>query len=60
MAIRKRPSKGLLAGLYELLNLEGYLSEEEILSWVEEQDLTPLQIVPLVDAKHIFPMWNGI
>ena len=54
VAIRKRPSKGLLAGLYELPNLEGYLSEEEILSWVEEQDLTPLQIVPLVDAKHIF------
>ena len=53
-AIRKRPEKGLLAGLYELPNLEGYLSEEEILSWVEEQDLTPLQIVPLVDAKHIF------
>ena len=54
VAIRKRSSKGLLAGLYELPNLEGYLSEEEILSWVEEQDLTPLQIVPLVDAKHIF------
>lgn len=54
VAIRKRPSKGLLAGLYELPNLEGYRSEEEILSWVEKQDLTPLQIVPLVDAKHIF------
>lgn len=54
MAIRKRPAKGLLAGMYELPNLEGYLSEEEILAWVENQDLIPLQIVPLIDAKHIF------
>ena len=54
VAIRKRPAKGLLAGMYELPNLEGYLSEEEILSWVENQDLIPLQIVPLIDAKHIF------
>lgn len=60
VAIRKRPAKGLLAGMYELPNLEGYLSEEEILSWVENQDLIPLQIVPLIDAKHIFHMWNGI
>lgn len=44
VAIRKRPAKGLLAGMYELPNLEGYLSEEEILSWVENQDLIPLQI----------------
>ena len=42
MAIRKRPAKGLLAGMYELPNLEGYLSEEEILAWVENQDLIPL------------------
>ena len=54
MAIRKRPAKGLLAGMYELPNLEGYLSEKEILASVENQDLIPLQIVPLIDAKHIF------
>ena len=54
VAIRKRPGKGLLAGMYELPNLEGYLSEEEILSWVKNQDLIPIQIVPLIDAKHIF------
>ena len=60
VAIRKRPAKGLLAGMYELPNLEGYLSEEEILAWVENQDLIPLQIVPLIDAKHsFFHMWNG-
>ena len=30
-AIRRRPSRGLLAGLYELPNLKGHLSEEEVL-----------------------------
>lgn len=54
VAIRKRPSKGLLAGLYELPNLEGYCSEEEVLSWVKEQELTPMRILPLAEAKHIF------
>lgn len=54
VAIRKRPSRGLLAGLYELPNLEGYCSEEEVLSWVKEQELTPMRILPLADARHIF------
>ena len=35
-AIHKRPSKGLLAGLYELPNQEGYLNREEILSYIKK------------------------
>ncbi|MBS6195393.1 MAG: A/G-specific adenine glycosylase [Clostridiales bacterium] len=54
VAVRKRPSKGLLAGLYELPNLEGHLAEEQILEWVKEHQLVPLRIQPLDDAKHIF------
>lgn len=34
-AIRKRPAKGLLAGLYELPNLSGWLSQDEVLDWLE-------------------------
>ena len=30
-AIRRRPPRGLLAGLYELPNLKGHLSEEKVL-----------------------------
>ena len=30
LALHKRPAKGLLAGLYELPNTEGYLKENEI------------------------------
>lgn len=53
-AIRKRPQKGLLAGLFELPNTEGHLSEREALSYVKELQLDALHIEALPDAKHIF------
>lgn len=54
VAIRKRPKKGLLAGLYELPNIEDTLSEEEVLKLVKTYDLKPLFIRRLEEAKHIF------
>lgn len=54
VAIRKRGSKGLLAGLYELPNVEGHLDEKGALDLVESMDLMPLRIRPLGEAKHIF------
>ena len=53
-AIRKRPPKGLLAGLYELPNTEGYLNREEALEYVKELGAEPLYIEELPDARHIF------
>ena len=54
VAICKRPKKGLLAGLYELPNVEGHLSQEEALLYVKERSLSPLRIQKLPEAKHIF------
>ncbi len=54
IAIRKRPAKGLLAGLYELPNLLGSLSQDEALQKVKEMELSPIRIQKLEDAKHIF------
>ena len=54
IAIRKRPKKGLLAGLYEFLNVEGHLSEDKVLELVKSYDLAPLFIQKLEDSKHIF------
>lgn len=54
VAIRKRPAKGLLAGLYELPNVEGRLSTDEVLVRVKEQGFVPLRIEKLTEAKHIF------
>lgn len=54
VAIRKRPKKGLLAGLYELPNVEGELTAEEVFSYSKKIGLLPLRIQPLGKAKHIF------
>lgn len=54
VAIQKRPVKGLLAGLYEFPNLEGHLTEDEVLDFVTDKQLMPLHIKPLQEAKHIF------
>ncbi len=53
-AIRRRPEKGLLAGLYELPNVEGTLTLEEVLEKVKELKLEPLFIKELETSKHIF------
>lgn len=54
VAVRKRPNKGLLAGLYELPNIEGELSQDEVLALVKQMHLEPIRIQKLEDAKHIF------
>lgn len=54
VAIHKRPEKGLLAGLYELPNVEGELQQEEVLSLVKEMNFRPIHIRKLEAAKHVF------
>lgn len=50
----KRPSKGLLAGMYEFPVMEGYVTEQEIIAYLKQQGLETIWIKPLEDAKHIF------
>lgn len=54
IAIRKRPAKGLLAGLYELPNVEGHLTRKEAENYCRSIGLMPVRIKKLPDAKHIF------
>ena len=54
VAIRKRPEKGLLAGLYELPNVEGRYSQDEIVHLVKDMQLSPIRVQKLENAKHIF------
>lgn len=54
VAIKKRPAKGLLAGLYELPNVEGHLTEDEAIQYSKQIGLSPLRIQKLEDGKHIF------
>ncbi len=53
-ALRRRPAKGLLAGLFELPNLEGHRSPDEVLAYVKSEGLSPIRIQHLPSAKHIF------
>ncbi len=66
--VRKRPAKGLLAGLYEFPNALGWLDEQEIKAQVrellatevmkteDERSIADIQwdIMPAGDATHIF------
>lgn len=54
LALHKRGKKGLLAGLYELPNAEGHLSEQEAIDYIKNQGYMPIRIQPVCDAKHIF------
>ena len=54
VAIRKRPGQGLLAGMYEFPNLEGHLSQDEVVEYSKSIGLTPVRVKKLGNAKHIF------
>lgn len=54
VAIRRRPEKGLLAGMYELPSLSGHCSLEEVTDYLAKNGIKALRIQPLKDAKHIF------
>ena len=54
IAIRKRPAKGLLAGLYEFPNVEGKLSMDEVTEYSKKIGLMPVRVQELPEAKHIF------
>ncbi|WP_122641754.1 A/G-specific adenine glycosylase [Luxibacter massiliensis] len=53
-AIKKRPETGLLAGLYELPNLEGHLNRKQILEYCRSIGLFPIHIHKAGEAKHVF------
>ena len=61
--VRKRPEKGLLAGLYEFPNVLGWLGEEEIKTQVcvllepdsaQKNGIENATVVPAGEATHIF------
>ena len=54
LAIEKRPDKGLLAGMYQLPNLNGHLSADEITAALREWGMEPDEPQYIKDAKHVF------
>ncbi len=53
-ATRKRPDKGLLAGMYEFPWVEGIRTKEEVISIVKEMGYAPVYVRELERGKHIF------
>ena len=53
-ALHKRPGKGLLAGLFELPNIEGHLNETEVIEHLRSLGFEPLRVQRIENAKHIF------
>ena len=42
-AVRKRPARGLLAGMYEFPNVEGHLTREEVIGYGKKLGLAPIR-----------------
>ncbi|MBP3918238.1 MAG: A/G-specific adenine glycosylase [Clostridia bacterium] len=53
-AIRRRPEKGLLAGLWEFPSADGFLTKEEARAWILDRGFTVVKMQTLCPAKHIF------
>ena len=54
LAVRKRESRGLLAGLWELPNVEGKLDAEQALCYVEDAGCEPAELLKSVERVHVF------
>ena len=60
--LHRRAPKGLLAGLYEFPNPDGFLTEKEVLRFCADLGLHVKSIHPLPSAKHVFThrIWEMI
>lgn len=54
LALRRRPPRGLLAGMWEPVALPGRLEERSVLQAVRALGLTPGKATPLGEGKHLF------
>lgn len=52
--LRQRPKKGLLAGLWEPVNLEGWLDQDSVALTLGNWGLQLLELKPLEEGRHIF------
>ncbi len=54
VALRKRPDRGLLAGMYEFPSLDGHCKERQVSAYLKELGFSPIRIRELPPAKHVF------
>lgn len=54
ICIGKRPDRGLLAGMYELPNLPGHMTEDDVIRTMSRWGMPVIRCRRLPEAKHIF------
>ena len=54
VAIEKRPDTGLLSGMYQLPNVEGFHTDDELQEILRQWKSAPIDIVFAKEAKHVF------
>lgn len=54
IAIRKRPAHGLLSGLWELPNVEGFLDAQAAATLCAQWGTKPQEVEKIVERRHIF------
>ena len=59
-AIEKRADRGLLAGLWQFPNAEGFLDVKEAVAYLKTKDISVKDVLRQVERKHIFThiQWN--
>ncbi len=54
VSLRKRPDKGLLAGLWEFVGAEEHMDKDAAQLWLQTNGIQAERILPIPDATHIF------
>ncbi len=52
--LHKRPSEGLLAGMYEFIGIDKKLDQEEALRYLKGMGIEAVEISPLPSSRHVF------
>lgn len=58
--IHKRKNTGLLAGMYEFLNMDVFMNQNEVIAYVNQLGMEALHVKKLPDSRHLFTHleWN--
>lgn len=54
IAVEKRPAEGLLSGMYQLPNVDGFYPDEQLTELLTEWGVQPEQLCFHKEAKHVF------
>lgn len=54
IAIEKRPARGLLSGMYQLPNIKGFFTDEQLRELLNDWQTEVTSLCFIKDAKHVF------